>query len=50
MRRVFKAIGRIILVIRVTSHLASFIFKYAAHDLTSEDLSDLPLRFSVNYN
>ena len=49
-RRVFEAMGRIILVVRVASHPASFIFEYAAHDLTSEDPGNLPLRFSVNYD
>ena len=50
MRRVFKAISRIVLVVQITSHLASFVLKRAAHNLTSEDFSYLLLRFSVNYD
>ena len=49
-RSVFKAIGYVVLVIRITSHLASFILKYAVYDLTSEDFSNLLLRFSVNHD
>ena len=50
MRCVFEAMGCIVLVVRITSYLASFVLKYAAHDLASEDFSDLPLRFSVNHD
>ena len=49
-RRVFKAISHVVLVIRITPHLASLILKYAAYELTSKDFSDLPLRFSINYD
>ena len=50
MRRAFKAISCVVLVVRVASHLASLIFEYAAYELTSEDFNNLPLRFSVNYD
>ena len=49
MRRVFKAMSRVVLVVRVAPHLANFILKYAAYELTSKDFYNLPLRFSVNY-
>ena len=45
----FKAISRVVLVVRITPHLASLILEYAAYELTSKDFSNLLLRFSVNY-
>ena len=49
-RRAFKAMSHVVLVVGVASHPASLIFEYAAYELTSEDFGDLPLRFSVNYD